>query len=604
MKKLILTVLISLFLVMPVMAANCGDGVGSCACGDTLTASYTFTGNLDCPTDTPALTIGADSLTLNLGGYRLSGEDTLGSWTATGANNEYWIEDPTGGVTIMMRDGIPVDQNDDDSENGDGGDLEKGHWTLDTTPNPDRIHYRLLDTESDMSGSTWTVGYGQLIDLNQKDGFTITNGTLRSGTVAIYDDYNGADPATNVIIGPDITFNYLSTTAIWIEAGGTVVIYNNDFEYNRMSLLSGSADGTPAATEAITSLSVYGNTFNRNRWNWDETFGGGHDIDLVPFTDNFQFYDNTISNYAYFGGKEHSDTMASGVAFSIDGAQNGTIRNNTFVDNYVGIIAAGCDANANRNGSGNIIYNNTFENNMRGDWAAASAKWTIMMGIKVSTKDACGNIDLSFLIGNNSFLGNNNSDLKNGNPLGASCVFFSGTATSDISGITLINNIFSENTSVHDLRVQTENGDVAFDDGDHNIYYRASGDYIAIGNNAAPDEYPDTNNFAAFQATAYGDANDLNVNPNFISDFRIGISSGAVDGGELQSYMLAGWYDYDGTERLCGDAPDIGADEFCRNSGFPPFIFDMGSSMTLAWYVEPGNNVYGTAVYGTNTYGE
>jgi hypothetical protein len=60
----------------PAFSANCGDGVGICAGGDTLTASYTLPNDLDCDNDGNALNIGADNVVLNLNGYTIRGNTT------------------------------------------------------------------------------------------------------------------------------------------------------------------------------------------------------------------------------------------------------------------------------------------------------------------------------------------------------------------------------------------------------------------------------------------------------------------------------------------------------------------------------------------------
>ena len=64
------------------------------------------------------------------------------------------------------------------------------------------------------------------------------------------------------------------------------------------------------------------------------------------------------------------------------------------------------------------------------------------------------------------------------------------------------------------------------------------------------------------------------------------------------------YIDYNNQAYGCGDAFDIGAIEWCAPDEWPPFsiALDEGNKL-MAWYVEPGNNVYGTATYGTNSYG-
>lgn len=52
-------------------AANCGDGVATCVCGDTVVADTTLDSDLTCTT-TPGLIIGAADITIDLDGHTLS----------------------------------------------------------------------------------------------------------------------------------------------------------------------------------------------------------------------------------------------------------------------------------------------------------------------------------------------------------------------------------------------------------------------------------------------------------------------------------------------------------------------------------------------------
>jgi hypothetical protein len=78
-KKFFIPIFLPVFVMLiggPAFGANCGDGVGACACGDTLTASYTLPGDLACTNSGNALNIGANDVVLNLGGYTISGDST------------------------------------------------------------------------------------------------------------------------------------------------------------------------------------------------------------------------------------------------------------------------------------------------------------------------------------------------------------------------------------------------------------------------------------------------------------------------------------------------------------------------------------------------
>lgn len=73
--KTLLIFLFVLFLASPSWGANCG-GETPCACGDTVTSSYTLTGNLSCTNAGNALNVGANDITIDLGGYTIDGNDT------------------------------------------------------------------------------------------------------------------------------------------------------------------------------------------------------------------------------------------------------------------------------------------------------------------------------------------------------------------------------------------------------------------------------------------------------------------------------------------------------------------------------------------------
>ncbi len=83
MKKLILPLLLLLSMYSMGWGANCGD-VTVCACGDTVTSSYTFAGNLSCTNAGIALTVGANNITIDLNGFTLDGDDVN---TTTGISN-------------------------------------------------------------------------------------------------------------------------------------------------------------------------------------------------------------------------------------------------------------------------------------------------------------------------------------------------------------------------------------------------------------------------------------------------------------------------------------------------------------------------------------
>jgi len=71
---IILLILCTVLLATAVSAKNCGDGVDTCACGDTITANYNLSFDLDCSgTGADALTIGGNDITFDCAGHFIKG---------------------------------------------------------------------------------------------------------------------------------------------------------------------------------------------------------------------------------------------------------------------------------------------------------------------------------------------------------------------------------------------------------------------------------------------------------------------------------------------------------------------------------------------------
>ena len=105
--KLTIAVLALLLVGGQAWGANCG-GVTACACGDTVTSSYTLAGNLSCTNAGVALTVGANDVTLNLGGFIVDGDDTN---TTVGVlvNNYTGITITNGTITDFTESGVSVE---------------------------------------------------------------------------------------------------------------------------------------------------------------------------------------------------------------------------------------------------------------------------------------------------------------------------------------------------------------------------------------------------------------------------------------------------------------------------------------------------------------
>ena len=61
-----------------VIGANCGQGLGPCACGDTLITNYTLTADINCEINNNenGLVLGGNGIMLDCGGYTINGNGT------------------------------------------------------------------------------------------------------------------------------------------------------------------------------------------------------------------------------------------------------------------------------------------------------------------------------------------------------------------------------------------------------------------------------------------------------------------------------------------------------------------------------------------------
>ncbi len=83
---------LGILLVMLVLATgsasaeDCGIGVADCECGDTVVADWTFTGDLSCPAG-HGLIIGADDITIDGNGYKITGSENADACEWVGVIN-------------------------------------------------------------------------------------------------------------------------------------------------------------------------------------------------------------------------------------------------------------------------------------------------------------------------------------------------------------------------------------------------------------------------------------------------------------------------------------------------------------------------------------
>lgn len=96
-----IAIILAVMLAGQAWGGSCG-GSTPCACGDTVTSSYTLTGNLSCTNTGNALNVGANDIIIDLGGYTISGDDTN---VTIGINNSNY-------TSVTIQNGTIVDTTD------------------------------------------------------------------------------------------------------------------------------------------------------------------------------------------------------------------------------------------------------------------------------------------------------------------------------------------------------------------------------------------------------------------------------------------------------------------------------------------------------------
>jgi len=467
--------------------------------------------------------------------FKMTGAVTLGSWTDSGVNGEYYIEIPldiygTRMVYAFIKNGMLVNHR---LEDVSVGNLLSGEWTKDTATS--RIYYK----PDDGLGHVFEAATGDLVMVNGHDYVKFENLQIYGGTNGIK-----SNTSINKSYGLEITNCAISNMwghGIQIYSSDGMYIHDNDLQYlQKGGVKVGGVVAGPDKTG--DNVRVEANTFYRISWANAEYLSEGHSIDIMPYSNTSIIKKNIFRENGYIGGYQYSEVdiglapldfpRTCGKNVSTDGVDNTTVTENYFIDNWNGGIENGPDLNYK--GSVALITKNIFENNGR----ASSTPTAEHRLRQISTKnDLGGNLDMALLIANNTFVGNRGSA---GNPSnGAGNIYLGGLGV--ISGITIENNLHYNNLNKFDFRVSTQNGTVSFA-ADNNLYWSdVAGDRMFIGPNTGYLAYPVTNSFEAFMATNNA-TNDLQVDPLFVSavDFHLTASSPAryagSGGGDIGAY--------------------------------------------------------------------
>jgi hypothetical protein len=545
--------------------ANCGDGVGACACGDTLTADYALPSDINCPTSATALTIGADNLTLNGGGYTMS-KTTEITWTGPDGNGEYHANAPADvdggndlGKYILLIDGVPINAIDDDSH----GSLSAGYWCLETTSSPDVIYYK---PDGETPGEhTYEFGQGVVIDLDGYDNVVITNLELYGAKDGIWDNSTGANRPDGLDIS-DVEIYGMSAHGIFTAGDTNAMIDDTEIYYtHKGGIKLGFTIGGASEDKSSDGAKITNCNFHDIAYNYAYYSSEMHSVDIEAYGDDAEISDCVFTNNGRMGGLDYTSDDKPGAVLSIDGVDNPDVSNNRFINNYQGCVVFGPDGN--HASTGGQLYKNIFVGNGRG--TVDSLSRSERLRTVQSKNDSGGPVNIDFGIINNTFKENEDDEQRSGGNLWQYCAFTLRLyGASAISGVTLKNNVFENNTTYADLRIDD---DVTYTE-NNNCYYRsAGGDYLGLGDVAAnpPDVYPSTNSFANFKTATGGDLS-LNVYPKLTSSY-IPRNKTVANGGYLGS-----WLDSSCGFTRYGDGPPIGAKELPEHESIPrigpPFV--------------------------------
>ncbi len=377
-------------------AANCGGAV-VCACGDTVTSSYTLTGNLTCTGN--GLRVGAAGITIDGGGFTITGD---------GGADDYGIYNLSGysGVTIRDFDNITNFNYGIYITGGINNNIQN------VTANANNFVGIILNSGSGHTVNQSTANnnnsYGILVNCNSN---FITNNTANSN---LGDLVNG-NPNAGIYLNINTNSNTLTgnTTDNNSQHGIGLFLSNNN------TLTSNSASGNRVGNISNISLLSTGNAIDTTNL-----------VEGKPV-----YYLSNISDVIY-------DGVNAGM-FNCFSCTNVTIKNTTLATNNNYAIAF-------KNSTGSVVQNNIIANSYCGIFMSGSV--ATISGNSVSGSDVGLTVSNGSVVSGNTIFSNklglsgsglsgtttisNNQFLKNG-------VGYTNSATA----------VFQNNHFFHDLNM-------------------------------------------------------------------------------------------------------------------------------------------------------
>jgi hypothetical protein len=537
--------LVFLFLLIPSVAfsANCG-GATVCACGDTVTSSYTLSGDLNCTNAGPILTIGADGITLDLGGFTIDGDDT--NTTECIFNNGFDnITIQNGTVKDATQENIQFAGTTDncvfDNITSTGGvesleiSTSTGTQITDCTFNQGSsamlylatgLHTNPSITDNIFNGAASTANI--ILQLRNCDGMVFTGNTLTNVQTGAT-----TDRTINVLNSDVVTFS--NNTITGCEGRGVVFQTSTDISGTGNSItgcedncyyFSGATGGLTSST--ATSCGAYGFRFDSTTSTMTGCTSDSATVDGFYATGTSNL---TLNNCTAFS------SGATG-AFAKDSAtltvNDGSYHSNT-VDGVGGINSSALTCNrvtAYGNGDDGFTTHDTGTLNLY--YNIAYGNFNTGVGVVGASS---GNIY------NNVFY--NNYNATNPQNIG---IYLSSTGTWNVK-----NNITKNNEVEINITAAAVVGGITLDS-DYNIFDNSRG-----GNGF---EYNSVSyNFADYKTNSSQDANSLNTDPLMKdvanANFVLLTNSPAIDAGTDVSLTR----DYTGNRVPWNDIIDMGAYE-------------------------------------------